>query len=670
MREKLAALLLGLLGISPLFLLPHYWSIGALLCFLPFLLGLGLPVSVSYLGLSPRDPLFIPLSVVSGIVWIGTVHLFLLHVGGRPMAPYALVAGGALFLWVYRHDLRSLWPTLSLRHALAVLLVLYPQIVRVQFRAWKGLVAPDGGVVGFFNNSQSANIVVVRDVAQGIPMKSSVTYPLIATYHAGGHALVDLFRVLGRLTPFEANFIVVNLFVVLMGELALLWLIARWFLESFWSRLLFVAALSYLSGDAVRILLIKGGLIPETWVFGGDHTRIFELPYVSTNVPRMAGLLVALWVLYVVFERVRQGRPAGLGWAVGLGVLLGSVYYYKNTAFIALLPGFALAAAFRAYRERCFDLCVMAGTGALVGVAIHLYVFSYGGAISLGLPLQMLRSWGVAGGSLLLALLVYLLGWSVRALGLLALAGGWREIRSSRILLMVVILLLGTFGSGFFLSNFFSHSVVPDPSVPTDSPFYRYIAPAEDGLSVHNVNFRQIIYLPHAFVSIFLLGFLIRWIERGALAGRWMSWTAAALLCLAIVGGVDVARQAFAYGQKPQLADDDLRAALRAIPRDGSLTAANFVNWAVASLEGHRFYFQPTAFFNDGAVRPLLRERADHQYRLFSTATSDGERRRVLAAMRVTHLLIKKDVGGPTEVSSCAVYYENRRYVVCRVGKP
>lgn len=146
-----------------------------------------------------------------------------------------------------------------------------------------------------------------------------------------------------------------------------------------------------------------------------------------------------------------------------------------------------------------------------------------------------------------------------------------------------------------------------------------------------------------------------------------MSLIVAAALLASVVGGVIVAPRAFAYVRKPQLADADLRAALKVIPREASLTAANFMNWSAASLEGHRFYLQPNVFFNYGGMRQVLHGRAELQGLLFSASTSEREKREILLSMGVTHLLIDKRREGTAGIPGCERYYENARYVVCRV---
>ena len=87
MTNRAAIVLLGLVGVWPLWLLPSHASALALLMYLPFFFALGLPIARSFLDFDERDPLFVPFSLLSGIVLAGEAHLALLHVRGARWSP-------------------------------------------------------------------------------------------------------------------------------------------------------------------------------------------------------------------------------------------------------------------------------------------------------------------------------------------------------------------------------------------------------------------------------------------------------------------------------------------------------------------------------------------------------------------------------------------------------
>jgi hypothetical protein len=662
MTKAGAATVLVFLAVSPLLLLPSLGSALAIALFLPVLVAFGLPVSMSFLSMDVRDILFVPFSLVSGIILAAELHLVLLHARAGWLTPVLILVGGALSLTIYRRRLAWRFPEVSLWKAGALIVVLMPML-RIQYRSWGSLVDAHGQVVNFFNQTQIINVVLLRDVSHGLPMRSSFVYPFIGTYHVGGHALIDLVRRLGNLTVFEATFIVGNLFTVLLAEVILLWLIARWFCTQYWTKLLFVAAVMYVDSACVGVLLRRRRLIPTDWALGNDHTEIFSVPYISTNVARMAGILLTLWLLVVVVERLRRSVALDRWGAITLGLGLGSLYYYKNAAFVVLVPGFALVALDRAWRLRKFDLTVMLGTATVLGVLLHLSMFSYGGALRLTASFQMFQSWGPPDASMATAALAYLVGWNFRAAGALVVIAGWRSIRRTP-LVLPVLLLVGSYGAGFFMANFFHHYEAQVDSGTTASE-----AASDEKLSTHNVNLEQFIHVPHALLSIVTLGFLTGWLETET-RRRWIRWGVAGVLVVTVLGGMSVVRRTFPFVQRPRLADTDLRAAIGVIPVEGTLTATNVPSLSVVALHGHRFYDQKADYFNYGSLRtPFLARRAD-KARLLSPEVGDADKKSLLTAMGVTHLLLTPTSDIASVIPGCTVYYANARYRVCRVSGP
>ena len=640
------------------------WTL--LACYLPVFAGVGLPLSLVFLRMDPRDALVLPLSVLNGVMVAGLAHLWLLHVGGRWLTPVLLVAAGVAGLWWQRAAMPALRPRAAWWLLVPVLLALWPGL-RVLFRQWSALVTSRGNVVNFFNATQSWNIGMIRDVAGGLPAHSSFMWPLTGTYHVGGHAFVDLFRVLTGLTPFQANFIVVNLAVVAMGEVLLVWLVSRWFCERAWARLLVVAATFYLGSNAVRVTLVRWGVLGEAWHFGGDEAEIYAVPYISTNVPRMVAVLLVLWLIYIILERLRGVGAMSPSTAVVLGLALGSVYYYKNVAFIVLVPGLVLVAAFRLWRERRADVLIVVAVGLLVGAAIHLSSFSFGGSYRPALSWQLLRSWRAPDGSLAGSVVAYFCGANLRALGVAAMFLGWRHWRDPGTLTRVALLLAGSYVAGFVLADFVTHTVAPEPGAPADSPFHAIYAPAADGSSIYHQALRQFILVSHLCLSVFGIAFLVRVVERDLAGWRLIRWGVVGALVVGVVLTSWSAPRAFMFVQKPGLADPELRTALGAIPLQGTVTVANVQSPSLASLRGHHLYHQGTPFFNFRQIRDEVLARADRQYRLFQPATPPEERARLLAAMGVSHVLVLAGETGSLDMPGCLEVHRGPRYRVCRV---
>ena len=654
-----AVAVLVLLAVSPLLWLPSGWSAVRLALCLPALVALGLPVTLSFLRLDDRDALFVPFSFVTGVVVAGEVHLALLHAAAGWLTPFLVLAGGAVSVAIYRHRLGWRLPEVNLGKAVGLVVMLLP-VLHTDDRSWASLVDAAGQVVHFFNQTQIINVVLLRDVAGGLPMSSSFIYPLQATYHVGGHALFDLVRRLGGLSVFEATFIAGNLFVVLLAEVILLWMIARWFCTRFWARLLFVAAMVYL-GDNVGPLLRRTRLIPADWALGNDHTEMAPVPYVSTNVARMAGILLALWLMVVVVERLRRCRGLGGPASVMLGLALGSVYYYKNSAFFVLLAGFTLAALDRAWRLRKFDVALMLGTATVLGGLLHLSMFSFGGNLRLAASWQMMRSWGPAGATLPISALAYVVGWNFRLVGAAVLIRRWATIRDAPALVLPVLVLVGSYGAGLFVANFLEHHDESlDAGTTTSDP-----APAER-LSTHNVNLEQFIHVPHVLLSILTLGFLVGWLE-GATGHRRWRWMIGVVLAMAVLASMAAAHRTFPFVPRPRLLDSDLRAAIGAIPVEGTLTATNVPVLALPALHGHRFYDLKADYFNYSSLRAAFEMRRARKARLLSPEVAAEEKRPLLTAMGVTHLLLAPAPGVASVIPGCAVYYENAHYRVCQV---
>jgi hypothetical protein len=655
--------LLVLLAGSPLLLLPSLSSALALALFVPVLVALGFPVTVSFLGMDEDDALFVPFSFVSGILLATQTHLVLLHARAGWLTPVLMVVAGALSAALYHRRLAWRLPPARLGLAVALALVLLPML-RIQYRSWAALVDAHGQVVNFFNQTQIINVVLLRDVAHGLPMTSSFIYPLVGTYHVGGHVLLDLVRRLGGLTVFEATFIAGNLWVMLLAEVILLWIIARWFCARSWTKLLFVAAVAYLHSGGVGALLRRHGLMPPGWALGNDHTEMASIPYVSTNVARMASVLFTLWLMVTVVERLRRRGGLG-GWGtVMLGLGLGSLYYYKNAAFVVLVAGFALAALDRAWRFRTFDVAVMLGMAAALGALLHLSMFSFGGTFRLGASFQMMRSWGPAEAALPTSVLAYLVGWNFRLVGALVLIARWRAIRRTPALVVPVLVLAGSYGAGLVVANFLNHY---EERVEAGTPTADRTSDEE--LSTHNANLEQFIHVPHVLLSVLTLGFLAGWLETGARL-RATRWMVASLLVVTVLGGMSVVRRTFPFVQRPRLADTDLRAAIGVIPVEGTLTATNVPSLSVVALHGHRFYDQKADYFNYGSLRtPFLARRAD-KARLLSPEVGDADKKSLLTAMGVTHLLLAPTSDIASVIPGCTVYYANARYRVCRVSGP
>jgi hypothetical protein len=651
---------LVLLAVSPLLLLPFRWSVLSLALFLPAFVALGLPVTVSLLGLDERDALFVPFSFVSGMILAGEAHLVLLHARAGWLTPGLLVVGGALLLAIYRRRLVWRLPEVAFWKVVGFVVVLIPML-RIQYRSWASLVDAGGQVVNFFNQTQIINVVLLRDVAGGLPMTSSFIYPLVGTYHVGGHVLIDLVRRLGGLTVFEATFIVGNLFMVLGAEVILLWIIARWFCTRYGTKLLFIAAVVYLGSGGVGALLRRKRLLPAAWALGNDHTEMVSIPYVSTNVARMAGILLTLWLMVVVVECLRRRGAFGTWGAVALGLGVGSLYYYKNSAFFALVAGLALAAVDRAWRLRKLDVAIMLGTATALGVLLHLSMFAFGGTLRLSPSFAMMRSWGPSDAPLATSGLAYLVGWNFRVVGVLIVITGWRAICRAPALVLLVLVLAGSYGAGLFVANFLNHYEERAPRIPAAE------AVSDDELSTHNVNLEQFIQVPHALLSIVALGFLVGWLEGGT-RHRWARWVVAGVLVVTVLACMSVVRWAFPFVQRPRLADTDLRAAIGVIPVEGTLTATNVPSLSVVALHGHRFYDQKADYFNYGSLRaPFLARRAD-KARLLSPEVGDADKKSLLTAMGVTHLLLAPASEIASVIPGCTVYYENAHYRVCRVN--
>jgi hypothetical protein len=658
MTKAGGVVVLLLLAMSPLMLLPSRASALALALFLPVLVACGLPVTVSFLGMDESDGLFVPLSFVSGLLLASETHLVLLHTRTGWLTPVLIVLAGALSATFYLRRLTWGLPPARLGLALALVLVLLPML-RVQYRSWAALVDAHGQVVNFFNQTQIINVVLLRDVAGGLPMTSSFIYPLVGTYHVGGHVLIDLVRRLGGLTVFEATFIAGNLWVVLLTEVILVWTIARWFCARSWTKLLFVGVLVYLHSGAVAAVL-RRGVMATAWALGNDHTEMAAIPYISTNVARMAGVLFTLWLMVVVVERLRRRGGLGGRGSVMLGLALGSLYYYKNAAFFVLAAGFALAALERAWRLRKFDVALMLGTATVLGALLHLSMFSFGGSFRLAASFQMFRSWVPPAAGLPMSVLAYLVGWNFRLVGALVLMARYGAIRRTPALVLPVLVLIGSYGAGLFVANFLNHYE------PT-----REAGTAEGGsdeeLSTHNVNLEQFIHVPHVLLSVLMLGFLLGWLETGR-RFRAIRWMVTSLLVLAVLGGMSVARRTFPFVQRPRLADTDLRAAIGVIPVEGTLTATNVPSLSLVALHGHRFYDQKADYFNYGSLRAPFQTRRAQKARLLSAEVGDADKKDVLTAMGVTHLLLEPKSGIASVIPGCTVYYANAHYRVCRVN--
>ena len=125
------------------------------------LVALGLPVTVSFLGMDEGDALFVPFSFVSGIVLAGEAHLALLHARAGWLTPALIVVAGALSATLYHRRLTWRLPPARLGLALALVLALLPML-RVQYRSWAALVDAHGQVVNFFNQTQIINVVLLR----------------------------------------------------------------------------------------------------------------------------------------------------------------------------------------------------------------------------------------------------------------------------------------------------------------------------------------------------------------------------------------------------------------------------------------------------------------------------------------------------------------------------
>jgi len=221
--------------------------------------------------------------------------------------------------------------------------------------------------------------------------------------------------------------------------------------------------------------------------------------------------------------------------------------------------------------------------------------------------------------------------------------------------------LVGSYGAGLFAANFFNHE---EDRMETDVAGARAAAPE---LSTHNVNLEQFIHVPHALLSVVALGFMIAWLET-ARRFRVARHVVAALLVVAVLAGMFAARKAFPFVQRPLLADPDLRAAVGAIPVNGSLTATNVPHLSVVALHGHHFYDQKADYFNYRALQTAFLARRAAKARLLSPDVPDADKSVLLSTMGVTHLLLDNTGRAVRVVPGCAVLYENPFYRVCQVS--